>query len=72
MSARHSWSDDSEFRKTCVKCGLHAMRRPHPYGRQWWTEWTTDAGLKWDTLSGDKTPTCPPHVDETTVQLRQQ
>lgn len=71
MSARHSWSDDSEFRKTCVKCGLHSMRRPHPYRRQWWTEWTTDTGLKWDTLSGDKTPACPPKVDETTIQLRQ-
>ena len=69
---RHRWITHTEFRKTCQDCGLRAMKRPHPYGRQWWTEWTTGTGLSWDTLSGDKTPACPPHIDETTIQLRQQ
>ena len=69
---RHNWLKISDYRKRCQDCGLNALRRPHPYGRQWWTEWTTDTGLSWDTLSGDKTPACPPRIDETTVQLRQQ
>jgi hypothetical protein len=34
-------------------------QRPHPYARQWWTEWTL-GDQSWNTLQGDKTPPCNP------------
>ncbi|WP_333745522.1 hypothetical protein [Streptomyces sp. IBSBF 2950] len=56
---RHRWDKASDYRKRCKDCGMHALRRPHPYGRRWWTEWTLGE-RNWNTLQGDKTPPCQP------------
>lgn len=57
MATRHSWNPTSRYRKTCRRCGMEAHQRPHPYARQWWTEWTR-GDRTWNTLQGDKTPPC--------------
>jgi len=57
--ARHSWDPRTEYRKVCRKCGMEALRRPHPYGRRWFTEWTLN-GKSTDSYNGGKTPPCEP------------
>ena len=59
---RHRWNKISDYRKRCRDCDMLADRRPHPYRRQWWTEWTLGE-KSWNTLQGDKTPPCQPQVE---------
>ncbi|MES9804949.1 hypothetical protein [Streptomyces cinereoruber] len=56
---RHRWNKIHDHRKTCLDCGMLADQRPHPYARQWWTEWSL-GNRNWNTLQGDKTPPCEP------------
>ncbi|WP_158834978.1 hypothetical protein [Streptomyces sp. NRRL S-350] len=58
-ATRHRWAEVGSHRKRCGACDLLAIRRPNPYGRQWWTEWTRGE-QSWNTLQGDKTPPCQP------------
>ena len=57
--ARHSWDPTSKNRKLCSKCGTEAHRRPDPYSRKWFTEWTRD-GKSTNSYDGGKTPPCSP------------
>jgi hypothetical protein len=56
---RHRWEKINDYRKRCQDCDMLADRRPHPYGRRWWTEWTL-GDKSWNTLQGDTTPPCEP------------
>lgn len=56
---RHRWEKTGKYSKRCLGCGLHALQRPHPYARRWWTEWTRGEEY-WNTLQGDKAPPCTP------------
>ncbi|MFD6534891.1 hypothetical protein [Streptomyces goshikiensis] len=56
---RHRWDQTGKYNKHCRNCDLHALRRPHPYARSWWTEWNRGEQY-WNTLQGDKTPPCTP------------
>lgn len=56
---RHRWNEVGSHRRRCTGCDLLAIRRPHPYARRWFTEWTRGE-QSWNTLQGDRTPPCEP------------
>jgi hypothetical protein len=58
--ARHSWNRSDDHNATCRRCGTHAQKRPHPYGRRWWTEWRLPDGSYVDNYNGEPTPPCQP------------
>jgi len=59
---RHSWEilerlghGGSPYKWRCRSCGLVKLKRPHPYARQWFTEWTWPDGRA---EVAEKTPPC--------------
>ncbi|MEW9530561.1 hypothetical protein [Microbispora sp. NPDC049125] len=58
---RRRWDKRDEYTSVCERCELKAYRRPDPYSRRWFTEWTREAdGFYAHNYNGGKTPPCDP------------
>jgi hypothetical protein len=64
---RHRWAHHGAYSSTCLNCGTTALKRPHPYGRYWFTEWHLPDGTFVSNYNGEPTPPCPGHAESAAV-----
>jgi hypothetical protein len=55
---RHRWEHRDRHNARCLNCGTTAQKRPHPYGRHWFTEWHLPDGTYTNNYQGEPTPPC--------------
>ena len=59
-AVRHRWHHTDRHNARCERCGISALKRPHPHERRWFTEWRLADGSYLDNYNGRATPPCTP------------
>lgn len=67
---RHRWQHLDKYRSICRRCDTYALKRPHPHGQRWFTEWTLPDGTCVNNFDGQPTPACPGPRETMTVRVR--
>jgi hypothetical protein len=57
--ARHSWDQEDQRHKSCAKCGIRALARPHTCEWRWYQEYTKPDG---QCFVANRVPPCEPAV----------